>query len=96
MDLSKQYHILGHPNIEERDDNRDLKPDEQRPEPVVVFTTDSKDEANEICRAGYWQENEDADIIPVVGWRDSKKAAGDQTAASHSESQARPISRKDF
>lgn len=72
-DLNKRYHVLGHPDIEERDDNRDLKPEDQRPEPKVVYTTDDKDEANTICRVGFHQESEDSPVIPVVGWRDSHK-----------------------
>lgn len=77
INTSDRYHLMGVRTVE-RDDNRDLKagnnPDSQHVAGEVVYTTNDKDEANQISKnGGFTREGEG--WTAVAGWRDTQATA---------------------
>lgn len=75
INAADRYHLIGVRTIE-RDDNSTLDPGNapasQRVDGEVVYTTNDKDEANAIARAGGFQRD-GGSWIAVQGWRDTHK-----------------------
>jgi hypothetical protein len=90
----ERFSVLGYVPPE-REDNRDLASDQQRPPDTTVYTTNDPQEAERLRRSGGFM-TPDARWVVVTGYRDTQVQEGGQMVKQTTGARKKPPAPQEF